>query len=90
MWEHLRAWRRTLGQTLQSVASVIGVTHSTLLRYERGEIKVPPDVLRQLAQMYGCTPVELQFAPSDRQKGLRLHRAPELLQGNHPARPTSF
>lgn len=80
MWPHLRAWRKVSGQTLVEVARVLGTTHTTVLRYERGAMKVPPEVIKELATLYGCTVPELQFDPKQRAQGQRLHTALELLQ----------
>jgi len=80
MWDKLRAWRKFSGFTLQRVASALGTTHTTILRYERGEMKLPPEVVLELARLYGCKPIELQFDPQDREQGQRLHEAMDLVQ----------
>ena len=84
MWQHLRGWRKHSGWTLKRVACALGTTHTTILRYERGEMKLPPEILRELAQLYACKPSELQFDPKERDKGQRLHEALELLQDLEP------
>jgi transcriptional regulator with XRE-family HTH domain len=66
--------------TLQSVATALGTTHTTILRYERGVMKPTVEVLRELARVYGCVPAELEFAPVERARGRRLHDAGELLR----------
>ena len=43
-------------------------------------MKLPPDVVQELARLYGCKPIELQFAPQEREQGQRLHEAMELVQ----------
>jgi len=52
---------------LVEVANVLGTTHTTILRYERGQMKVPVEVMNALA--------ELQFDPADRESGRRIHEA---------------
>lgn len=47
-------------------------------------MKLPQDILVELAKLYGCTPVELQFEPSERERGRRLHEAMELVQELSP------
>ena len=66
------------------VAAALGATHTTILRYERGEMKLTRETLAQLAELYGCTPAELQFDPSERKHGQRLHAAMELVQELDP------
>ena len=84
MWQHLRAWRKLTGKTLVEVAKALGTTHSTVLRYERGEMKVPNEVIDQLAKLYGCVPAELQHDPAKREVGRRIHDAIELLHSLDP------
>ena len=43
-------------------------------------MKIPTDVLQELAKLYGCKPIELQFDPKEREQGQRLHEAMELVQ----------
>jgi len=62
----------------------LGTTHTTILRYERGDMKLPRNVLEELARLYQCKPTELQFDPADRKRGQLLHEAMELVQGMDP------
>ena len=75
MWKNLRSWRRSAGFTLQEVAERLGTAHSSILRYERGEVKPSPEVIAALAELYGRTPAELEVPPNQRQKGKRVHDA---------------
>lgn len=81
---HLRAWRRLAGLTLQQVAGVLSIAHTTLMRYEKGFVVPADDTVRRLAEIYGCTPAELQLDPKDRKKGQRVHLAIELAQNLPP------
>ena len=47
-------------------------------------MKVPPEVLHELAQLYLCKPAGLQFDPKDRDQGQRVHEALELLRDLEP------
>jgi transcriptional regulator with XRE-family HTH domain len=84
MANFLRDWRKFSGKTLVEVAKVLGTTHTTILRYERGQMKIPAEVMNALAELYCCVPAELQFAPADRESGRRIHEAIILLNGLDP------
>jgi transcriptional regulator with XRE-family HTH domain len=75
MWKNLRPWRKASGFTLQEVAERLGVTHSSILRYEKGAVKPSPEILTALAELYGCTPAELEVPSGKRQEGKRVHDA---------------
>jgi len=47
-------------------------------------MKLARETLLQLAQLYGCSPAELQFPPHERDQGQRLHEAMELAQQLDP------
>ena len=80
MSKHLRAWRRQNRLTLVNVAEKLGTTHSTVLRWERGEISVPKKMIMRLAEIYGCTPAELEYDPTERARGQLVDIAIELAQ----------
>jgi len=84
MANFLREWRKLSDKTLVEVATVLGTTHTTILRYERGQMKVPAEVINALAEIYSCVPAELQFAPEDRASGRRIHEAITLLNDLDP------
>jgi len=81
---HLRAWRKYAGRTLVDVGEYLRTSHTTVLRYERGEMKVPADVIDRLAELYGCTPSELQFHPDKRNLGRNIHDAIKILEEMNP------
>ena len=35
----------------------------------------PADMIAALAELYGCTPAELEVDPAERHKGMRVHEA---------------
>jgi transcriptional regulator with XRE-family HTH domain len=84
MWQNLRAWRLFREKTLEGISAILGVSHSTLLRYERGNMKPPAAVLSQLAKIYECTLTELQLPPDQRDRGLRIHAAMGLAASLDP------
>ncbi len=84
MATHLRAWRRFRGFTLQQVAARLSISHTTLLRYETGAVMPPDDAVKRLAQIYDCTPAELEVDPEQRRKGQRVHLAIELAKDLSP------
>jgi transcriptional regulator with XRE-family HTH domain len=70
--------------TLQQVAGSLDISHTTLLRYEKGLVVPSDDTVRRLAEIYGCTPAELELDPKDRRKGQRVHLAIELAKSLPP------
>jgi transcriptional regulator with XRE-family HTH domain len=84
MANFLREWRKFSGKTLVEVAKILGTTHTTILRYERSEMKIPAEMVNALADLYRCVPAELQFAPADRETGRRIHEAIILLNDLDP------
>lgn len=51
----LRQARRNRRLTLQQVAKQIGVTDSTMWKYENGKIPLTTEQLFQLLNFYGCS-----------------------------------
>lgn len=51
----LRQARRNRRLTLQKVANFIGITESTLWRYENGKIPITTERLFQLLKLYDCS-----------------------------------
>lgn len=51
--EHLRAWRKLLGLTVQQVAERAGVSRQTVARLERGDLSVGLDVLLDVSRAVG-------------------------------------
>jgi transcriptional regulator with XRE-family HTH domain len=70
--------------TLKQVATQLCISHTTLLRYETGAVMAPDEAIRRLAQIYDCTPAELQVEPRERRKGQRVHIAIDLAQNLPP------
>lgn len=72
------------GLTLHEVAQRLGTTHSTILRYEKGEFRLPVGAVHLFAGIYGCTPSELECEPGERKEGKRVHDAIELAKSLPP------
>lgn len=51
----LRQARRNRRLTLQQVADHLGITESTLWRYENGKLSLTTERLFQLLRLYGCS-----------------------------------
>lgn len=54
--EKIRALRKNEGYTLEKIANNVGVTPSTILKYEKGQINIPSDKIELLAQCLKTTP----------------------------------
>ena len=61
----LRRARRNSHLTLQQVANFIGVSESTLWRYENGKIPLTIDRLFQLIRLYDCSITDVIVEVSD-------------------------
>jgi transcriptional regulator with XRE-family HTH domain len=64
---HLRAWRKAMRKTLQAVGEAMGVSHSTVKRWEEGGGMDDASFAR-LAAFYGVTVGELSDAPEARDR----------------------
>ena len=57
--ERIREKRQNLGYTLEKLAIEIGVTPSTILKYENGSINIPSDKIEKLSIALKTTPAYL-------------------------------
>ncbi|MBV9220648.1 MAG: helix-turn-helix transcriptional regulator [Methylobacteriaceae bacterium] len=55
----LREWRQHRGYTLEQLAGMIGTTHATLSRIERGQLPYNQGFLERAAEMLMCEPADL-------------------------------
>lgn len=55
----IREKRQNLGYTLEKLANEIGVTPSTVLKYENGSINIPSDKIEKLSVALKTTPAYL-------------------------------
>lgn len=57
--ERIREKRQNLGYTLEKLAIEIGVTPSTILKYENGSINIPSDKIEKISIALKTTPAYL-------------------------------
>lgn len=57
--DRIRNKRLELKYTLEKVANEIGVTPSTILKYENGSINIPSDKIEKIALLLKCSPAYL-------------------------------
>lgn len=77
---YLRLWREHRNLTLEHVANILEVKHSTVLRWEKGNVRLEPAQVAALASIYECTKEELAFSPDEREKGKLMHRLLETFR----------
>ncbi len=68
---NLKAWRKLKRETQMTLANKMGTDHTTIGRYERGEIAVDDETFARLAKELGISPAELAAHPEE-QKRVRL------------------
>lgn len=79
MWKYLRAWRKHRGMSQEQVANILKKRHSTISRWERGEMRLTTEDLQALATLYGATITQLQGPPDLARLTERLERAQAVL-----------
>ena len=84
MWKHLKAWREFREKSLEQVANILDISHTTLLRWESGVHRVPAEKIKELARIYDCTPAELEYPPAERGTGQMLDHVLKLIQEKDP------
>jgi transcriptional regulator with XRE-family HTH domain len=55
----IRAWRKHRSKTLEQLAEMVGTTHATLSRIERGKLPYNQGQLEALAEALNCAPADL-------------------------------
>lgn len=68
----LKKQREKLGYTLEKVANEVGVTRSTVLKYENGVINIPSDKIEKLSQALRITPSYLMGWEDEEKNDERL------------------
>ena len=51
-WEHLRAYREKLDITQLEAAKILGVDHSALSKYEKGDLGISIELLTKIKEKY--------------------------------------
>lgn len=58
--DNIKIYRQRKGLTLEEVGDYIGVSKSTVLKYENGSItNIPSDKIERMAMLFGVTPGEI-------------------------------
>ena len=84
--ERIRGKRQNLGYTLEKLANEIGVTPSTILKYENGSIKIPSDKIEKLSLVLNTTPAYLMGWEDNKDKMINeifnteMIDSPELIE----------
>lgn len=55
----LRALREKQGRSMAAAGAAVGLSQTTMHRYETGKVEIPYDVLAALASLYGVGPAQL-------------------------------
>lgn len=84
--ERIRGKRQNLGYTLEKLANEIGVTPSTILKYENGSINIPSDKIEKLSLVLKTTPAYLMGWEDNKDKMINeifnteMIDSPELIE----------
>jgi len=81
MQNHLRAWRKLRKLSLPMVGERLGVAHTTIGRWEKGEVPVTVEVLEKLAEVYGITRSQIEHSPDSADMVAFLDRAQHIIEG---------
>lgn len=76
---HLRAWREIRGLTLEAVGERLRVEHTTVGRWERGELPISSKWLVALSHLYEVHPRDLLASPSEAAVAARIAEIGELI-----------
>lgn len=63
-----KAARVNAGYSLKQVAKLIGVSQSTVSRWEHGEVKMKPEVVERLSQLYNMDQNMINFRRKEKEK----------------------
>lgn len=66
--ERIKEKRLKKNYTLEKLANEIGITKSTVLKYENGSIAIPSDKIEKIAKVLKCTPAYLMGWENQTQK----------------------
>ncbi|BCL83049.1 tetratricopeptide repeat protein [Ktedonobacteria bacterium brp13] len=76
--DQLRTLRKRRGLARKQLAEMLGISHFTIGRWERGELFPSTVMLDRLCTLFGCSPLELGF-----------HAHPASVQSDELATPTT-
>lgn len=78
--KHLRAWRKLRGLTLEQVGEAMDVSHTSISRWEKGEMEITSKALVAFCRLYDVTPEMLLNPPSEAEMSRRLEEMRPLLE----------
>lgn len=58
-FQSLRSFRLARKTTMQQIATYLGIKYQRYQKYEIGWMTIPDDVIRKMAEYYGCKPDEI-------------------------------
>jgi len=80
--ERMKARRKAIGMSAETVASELGLSAATIYRYEKGDIeKIPGNILEPLAEVLSTTPAYLMGWTDDPEDYEKTDEANYLPQG---------
>jgi transcriptional regulator with XRE-family HTH domain len=71
---YLLAWRKKLNWTQSRLANELGTDHTTIGRYEKGQLRVDDATFSRIAEAYGISPAELSAPPEEAERAREMHR----------------
>jgi transcriptional regulator with XRE-family HTH domain len=85
MHKYLKAWRDHRNMTQEHVANKLNVTHTTVGRWERGDVKLSVKRLQELSELYHASVTQLQMPPEVEELVGLLDRAQSIIAKLDPA-----
>ncbi|MCG4256896.1 helix-turn-helix domain-containing protein [Acetobacter tropicalis] len=76
---YLKAWRAKMGLSLEQVANILSMKHSTLSRWENGKVDLSLTDLRRLSAAYGISTTQLLMPPEKADIVGKLDRAMRVI-----------
>lgn len=78
---YLRAWREHRGMTQEQVAEALQRSHTTIGRWEKGNMRISEEDLARIAELYSATPNQLR-SPVEQAKFVeRLDKLQDIIRG---------
>ena len=84
MHQHLRAWRKFRKLSQPAVGERLGVTHTTIGRWENGKVPITTRDLERLAEVYGITRSQIEHPPAAADMVAFLDRAQHIVSALPP------
>jgi transcriptional regulator with XRE-family HTH domain len=78
---NLAAWRTHRDLTQEQVAETLDVSHTTVGRWEKGELPISSRRLVDLCRLYSVTPSQLLMTPEAAEAADRARQIQEMVEG---------